>query len=115
MTLLSDIISRHNSGSYDNPIVTDLLLKLSEQMAHHKGKKIYGYLPQAGRNIVNAVVDELAKEKDISALYDLWYEQRDAITGTYQDTPEQRVPLSQNKEFKAVKNAGHTGIAEYPL
>lgn len=103
--LLSDIISRINSGSYDNPIVTDLLLKLSEQMRRHKGKKVYGYLPQAGRNIVNAVVDELAKDKDIAALYDLWYEQRDAITGTYQDTPEQRIPLSQNKEFKAVKNA----------
>ena len=103
--ILSDIISRINSGSYDNPIVTDLLLKLSEQMKHHKGKKVYGYLPQAGRNLVNAVVDELAKEKDVSALYDLWYEQRDAVTGTYQDTPEQRIPLSQNKEFKAIKNA----------
>lgn len=67
--ILSDIISRINSDGYDNPIVTDLLLKLSEQMKHHKGKKIYGYLPQAGRNIVNAVVDELAKDKDISALY----------------------------------------------
>lgn len=103
--ILSDIIARINSGSYDNPVVTDLLLKLSEQMKHHKGKKVYGYLPQAGRNIVNAVVDELAKEKDISALYDLWYEQRDKITGTYQDTPEQRISLSQNKEFKAIKNA----------
>ena len=103
--ILSDIISRINSGSYDNPVVTDLLLKLSEQMKHHKGKMVYGYLPQAGRNIVNAVVDKLSKEKDISALYNLWYEQRDAITGTYQDTPEQRIPLSQNKEFKAIKNA----------
>lgn len=103
--LLSDIISRINSSSYDNPVITELLLKLSEQMRHHKGKKVYGYLPQAGRNIVNAVVDELAKNRDISALYDLWYEQRDAITGTYQDTPEQRIPLSQNKEFKAIKNA----------
>ncbi len=103
--ILSDIISRINGGSYDNPVVTDLLLKLSEQMKHHKGKKVYGYLPQAGRNIVNAVVDELSKEKDISALYDLWYEQRDAITETYRDTPEQRIPLSQNKEFKAIKNA----------
>lgn len=103
--VLSDIIFRINSGSYDNPVVTDLLLKLSEQMKHHKGKKVYGYLPQAGRNIVNAVVDELSKEKDISALYDLWYEQRDAVTGTYRDTPEQRIPLSQNKEFKAIKNA----------
>lgn len=103
--ILSDIISRINSGSYDNPVVTDLLLKLSEQMKHHKGKKVYGYLPQAGRNLVNAIVDELAKEKDISALYDLWHEQRDAITGTYQDTPEKRIPLSQNKEFKTIKNA----------
>lgn len=103
--ILSDIIARINSGSYDNPVVTDLLLKLSEQMKHHKGKKVYGYLPQAGRNIVNAIVDELAKDKDVSALYDLWYEQRDAITGTYQDTPEQHISLSQNKEFKVIKNA----------
>ena len=103
--ILSDIIARINSGSYDNPVVTDLLLKLSEQMKHHKGKKVYGYLSQAGRNLVNAVVDELAKEKDISALYDLWYEQQDKITGIYQDTPEQRISLSQNKEFKAIKNA----------
>ena len=102
--ILSDIIARINSGSYDNPIVTDLLVKLSEQMKHYKGKKVYGYLSQAGRNLVNAVVDELAKDNDISLLYDLWYEQRDAITGTYQDTPEQRIPLSQNKEFKAIKN-----------
>lgn len=103
--ILSDIIARINSGSYDNPVVTDLLLKLSEQMKHYKGKKVYGYLSQAGRNLVNAVVDELAREKDIAALYDLWYEQRDKITGTYQDTPEQRISLSQNKEFKAIKNA----------
>lgn len=103
--VLSDIVSRINSGSYDNPVITDLLLKLTEQLKHYKGKKVYGYLPQAGRNIVNAIVDELAKDQNIAALYDLWYEQRDAVTGIYQDTPEQRIPLSQNKEFKAIKNA----------
>ena len=59
--ILSDIIARINSGSYDDPVVTELLLKLSQQMQNHKGKKVYGYLPQAGRNLVNAVVDELAK------------------------------------------------------
>lgn len=74
-------------------------------MQDYKGKKVYGYLPQAGRNLVNAVVDELAKNPEIAALYDLWYAQRDAIIGTYQDTPERRIPLSQNKEFKAIKNA----------
>ncbi len=103
--ILSDIIARINSGSYDDPVVTELLLKLSRQMQGYKGKKVYGYLPQAGRNLVNAVVDELAKNPEIAALYDLWYAQRDTIIGTYQDTPEQRIPLSQNKEFKAIKNA----------
>lgn len=103
--ILSDIITRINSGSYDDPVVTELLLKLSRQMQNHKGKKVYGYLPQAGRNLVNAVVDELAKNPEIAALYDLWCAQRDTIIGTYQDTPEQRIPLSQNKEFKTIKNA----------
>lgn len=103
--ILSDIIARINSGSYDDPVVTELLLKLSRQMQGYKGKKVYGYLPQAGRNLVNAVVDELAKNPEIAALYDLWYAQRDMIIGTYQDTPERRIPLSQNKEFKAIKNA----------
>lgn len=122
--VLADIIGRINSGSCDNPIVADLLVKLSEQLKHCKGKKVYGYLPQAGRNLVNAVVDELAKDKNIAALYDLWYEQRDKITGTYRNTPEQRIPLSQNKEFKAIKNAviqeamniaaGHIELEETP-
>ena len=122
--VLADIIGRINSGSCDNPIVADLLVKLSEQLKHCKGKKVYGYLPQAGRNIVNAVVDELAKDKNIAALYDLWYEQRDKITGTYRNTPEQRIPLSQNKGFKAIKNAviqeamniaaGHIEMEETP-
>ena len=103
--ILSDIIARINSGSYDDPVVTELLLKLSRQLQNHKGKKVYGYLSQAGRNLVNAVVDELAKNPEIAALHDLWYAQRDTIIGTYQDTPEQRIPLSQNKEFKAIKNA----------
>ena len=87
------------------PVVTELLLKLFRQMQNHKGKKVYGYLPQTGRNLVNAVVDELAKNSEIAARYDLWYAQRDTIIGTYQDTPEQRTPLSQNKEFKTIKNA----------
>lgn len=102
--LLSHIIEQINSGKYDNPIITGLLIKLSEKLMNHKGKKVYGYLPQAGRNIVNTIVDELAKDKNIAALYDLWYEQRDIVIQTYQNAPEQRIPLSQNKEFKVIKN-----------
>lgn len=102
--LLSDIIKQIDSGDYDNPVIAELLTKLSKTLKIHKGKKVYGYLSQSGRNIVNAIVDELAKEKSIAALYDLWYEQRNIVIQTYQNASAQRIPMSQNKEFKVIKN-----------
>ena len=41
----------------------------------------------------------------VAALYDLWYQQRDEIIKTYCSVPSQRLPLSQNPEFKAIRNA----------
>lgn len=38
-------------------------------------------------------------------LLHLWYEQREAVIQTYTDELPERVPLSQNKEFKSIKNA----------
>ena len=35
----------------------------------------------------------------------MWYEQREAVIQTYTDELPERVPLSQNKEFKSIKNA----------
>jgi len=71
----------------------------------HKGKKVYGYLDQAGRNIVNAIVDELARDERIAELYNLWYTQREAVLAMYRSGMPDRLPLSQNGEFKAIKNA----------
>ena len=102
---MAEIVRQINSRSYNNPVVEELLVRLADRMAHHKGKKIYGYLDQPGRNLVNAVIDELAKDKRIAALYGLWYEQREALLSTYRDKMPDRIPLSQNKEFKSVKNA----------
>ena len=73
--------------------------------ATHKGKKVYGYLNQPARNIVNAIVDELARDERIARLYELWYEQREAVLKTYRSEMPERVPLSRNSEFKAIKNA----------
>ena len=60
---------------------------------------------QSGRQLVKAIVDELAKDERISQLYDSWYEQRENVIGTYTDTFPKRVALAQNKEFKAIKNS----------
>lgn len=38
-------------------------------------------------------------------LYDLWYQQRDEIFQTYSRNPAERLLLSQNSEFKPIRNA----------
>ena len=82
-----------------------MVLELSLQLQKAKGKKVYGYLPQTARNLVNNIVDELAKDERLSQLYALWYDQRDAVIRTYQSRIPDRVPLSQNETFRSIKNA----------
>ena len=48
---------------------------------------------------------QLCQDSKISALYDLWYRQRDEIFKTYSGDPSERLPLSQNPEFKPIRNA----------
>lgn len=103
--MLSEIVERINTGDYDNETVELMLKELSDTLSRTKGKKVYGYLPQKAKNLVNGIVDELAKDSRIAGLYDLWYEQREEIIRTYTDTIPERIPLSQNKEFKSVRNA----------
>jgi len=102
--VISDIIRQIDGGEYSNPAVEDLLMKLSDRLANHRGKKVYGYLDQPGRQLVNAIVDELGKDERIAGLYDLWYEQRENVLATYRSSMPERIPLSQNSEFKAIKN-----------
>ncbi len=104
-SILSEITEQINRSSYENETVELLMRKLADRLSRTKGKKVYGYLPQTTRNLVNGIVDELEKDSRIALLYDLWYEQRKEIVRTYTDAVSKRVPLSQNKEFKSVRNA----------
>ena len=102
---MSAIVQEINSGSYDNEIVKIMLRDLVQELGNYQGKMVYGYLPKKAKNLVDGIVDELSKDERIAELYSLWYEQREHIVRTYQDTIPQRIPLSQNKEFKTIKNA----------
>ena len=102
---MADIVKQINNGVYENETVTMMLRELVRELDHYKGKMVYGYMSKKAKNLIDGIVDELAKDNRIAELYNLWYEQRDHITRTYQDTMTQRIPLSQNKEFKTIKNA----------
>lgn len=98
------IVDDINRGTYENPSISLMMRKLAEILQHTKGKKVYGYLPQTARNLVNNIIDELAKDDRLSELYGLWYSQRDIIVQTYHDKGEEHLPLSQNKTFQSIRN-----------
>ncbi|MEH2933264.1 MobP3 family relaxase [Acutalibacter sp. JLR.KK004] len=103
--VLAEIASQVNAGGYSNQHLEELLLQLARRLSRTKGKKVYGYLKADVKAIVDSIVDEIAKDNRISALYDLWYEQRENVLRTYNNSLPERILLSQNKEFKAIKNA----------
>ena len=102
--IIAEMVAQINDGSYQNPQMDTLMQELAKRLSHTTGKKVYGYLPQPTRNIVNAIVDELSKEPKIASLYNLWFEQRCQIVSFYQDTNPEKIPLSQNDVFKPVRN-----------
>ena len=102
--VLAELIAKINGGTYDNPTVENLLQTLAKRLAVTNGKKQYGYLRKDIKEIINNIVDELGKDERITALYDLWYESKETAFKVYSKSQPERLPLSQNKEFKSVKN-----------
>ncbi len=103
--VLENIVNEINDGTYKNETVEALLRKLTETLDGYTGKKVYGYLPKPAKNLINGIVDELAKDKRIAELYKLWYEQREKVIGIYREEMPERIPLSANSEFKSIRNA----------
>jgi len=102
--VIAEIVSRINSGAYDNPALEYKLLDLADRLSKTSGKKQYGYLKADVKAIVNGIVSDLAADERISSLYDLWYEQREEVIRTYTDELPERIPLVDNPEFKSIKN-----------
>lgn len=102
--VLAEIVSQINHGIYDNPTLESMLTELADRLSRTSGKKVYGYLKADVKDLIDRIVDELAADDRIARLYDLWYEQRETVIRTYTEALPNRVPLSQNKEFKSVRN-----------
>ena len=102
--IMDKIISEINSRTYDNPLLEEKLLQLAEKLSRTSGKKVYGYLKADVKNLIDSIVDLITDDERVSNLYDLWYEQKFSIIRTYTDEMPVKIPLSQNKEFKSVKN-----------
>ena len=102
--VMKELIQQMQSGTLENPRIEQLMDELAQRLKSTSGKKRYGYLKAPLKAVVDEIVDELAKDPRIAAAYDLWYQQREEVLRTYKDDLPQRLPLSQQKEFKRIKN-----------
>ena len=67
-----ECIAQLEHGTSDNPRLEQLTEELAERLLTIKGRKVYGYLPPRVKTIVDAIVEELAKDEQVSAAYETW-------------------------------------------
>ena len=102
MLELADEMKR---GICEHPEAEQLMLTLSSEMKNVKGKKQYGYLPQWVKKQVDEIVDQMARLPSVRMCYDKWSELQHEVNEFYSDKPIERIPLSRQKEFRAIHNA----------
>ena len=98
------IISKIQQGNFDNPQLENLVQKLYVQLQNVKGKKVYGYLLPNVKETVNSIFSELAKDENISALYEKWCDLERLKFKTYTQKEKEFPPLVDNKVFQPVRN-----------
>ena len=104
LEVTESLIQKMQDGEISNPKLELLITELAERLQNYTGKKVYGYLPPATKRIVAAIVDELASDERVEEAYSLWQDMRDEVFSFYSKASPARVPLSQQKEFKPVRN-----------
>jgi hypothetical protein len=81
------------------------LLELALEMHTVSGKKQYGYLKKSLKDKVDEIADGLEKLPEVAEYYAVWNDLRDTLESYYKAKSRQHNPLSQQKEFCAIKNA----------
>lgn len=87
------------------PEIEQKMEQLAGQLETVRGKKSYGYLPKSVKKTVDEVVDKLEELPVVSECYDRWCRLQGEVESYYHDKPRERKKLSQEKEFRQIKNA----------
>ena len=88
-----------------HPEAEQMIWNLSRQLGQVGGKKTYGYLPKPMKKLVDEIVDQMARLPTVDACYQTWWELQCQLNDYYSEQQRQRPPLSQQKEFRQIKNA----------
>ena len=101
---MAECIVQLKCGTICDPKMEQLITELADRLQETRGRKVYGYLPPRTKAIVDAIVEELAKDQQVSAAYEVWQKLYEQICLDYNEQLPKRLPLSQQKDFKTVRN-----------
>ena len=113
--VMEKLLAELQNGSFENPQLEQLLLKLHMQLQNIKGKKVYGYLQPHVKETVDRIVAELAKNPALKKMYAEWCELEQQKYETYTSAVQKFPPLEENKVFKPIKNAVIRAVLEMPF
>ena len=89
-----------------HPEAEQMIWDLSRQLGQVSGKKTYGYLPKPMKKLVDEIIDQMARLPTVDACYQTWWELQCQVEDYYSEAEKRiRPPLSQQKEFRQIKNA----------
>ena len=89
-----------------HPEAEQMIWDLSRQLGQVGGRKTYGYLPKPMKKLVDEIVDQMARLPTVDTCYQTWWELQCQVENYYsEDKKRIRPPLSQQKEFRQIKNA----------
>ena len=89
-----------------HPEAEQMIWDLSQQLGQVGGRKTYGYLPKPMKKLVDEIVDQMARLPTVDTCYQTWWELQCQVEDYYSEGKKRlRPPLSQQKEFRQIKNA----------
>ena len=100
-----DILDRLNNKVDVSDNVCDLLGRLSVKLKNTSGKHSYQYLKKPLKVLVDNIMNELGKDKDIAELLATWSDYKGGLVELYNDHGFSYNRFSDLDEFRPVKNA----------
>ena len=102
---LQELVGQIRDGLCACPQIAPMMMELSTELGAVKGKKSYGYLKKNLKDKVDKIVDELESVPAVHECYMKWLDLQAEVDSHYKDEQRKRLRLSEQKEFRSVKNA----------
>ena len=99
------LAQKMQNSACEHPEAEQMIRELTLELGSVKGKKSSGYLPKDLKRKVDAIVDQMELLQSVYECYERWWKLQCRLNDFYAEKERQRPPLSQQKEFRQIKNA----------